>query len=162
MNRREFLRAGFGGLACAAVGGCRMFTGAKGDFDENLSVFVSDVHIKPDGYQLGRFRQVVSEILRMDPLPRNVVCFGDIARSFGKAEDYAASVGVWRELVDAGIRLTLGMGNRDRRERFLPVWPEYERRTRVPGRTVRCHPNRIRRDRYGILTIPDIGKEALI
>ena len=136
MNRRSFLKGAFSAGALAATGGCRMFTGAKGDFDENLTVFVSDVHVKPDGYQLERFSLVVAEILRMDPLPRNVVCFGDIARSFGKAEDYAASLGVWRELVDAGVRLTLGMGNHDRRERFLPVWPEYERRTRVPGRVV--------------------------
>ena len=136
MDRRGFLKGAFSAGTLATAGGCRMFTGAKCDYDANLAVFVSDVHIQPEGYQLDRFRRIVAEILRMDPLPRNVVCFGDIARSFGKAEDYAASVGVWRELVDAGIRLTLGMGNHDRRERFLPVWPEYERRTRVPGRIV--------------------------
>lgn len=151
MNRRDFLKSmgAFVSLAggSAAFGGCRMFTGARDDFDDNLTVFVSDVHVQPSGHQGAYFRKVVAEILRMDPLPRTVVCFGDIARSFGKAEDYETSLPIWRELTNAGIRLTLGMGNHDRRERFLPVWPEYERRTRVPGR---------------IVTVTDLGSCDLI
>ncbi len=36
-------------------------------------------------------------------------------------------------LVDAGIKLTIGMGNHDHRKAFLEVWPEYEKRTLIPG-----------------------------
>ncbi len=136
MQRSDFLKGAFAFGAFAPVAGCRLFTGADCDYDESLAILVSDPHVKPGGYQLDRLRGAVAEILRMNPLPRNVVCFGDIARSFGRREDYEAGRGPWQDLVNAGIRVTLGMGNHDRRRNFLEVWPEYERRTLVKGRIV--------------------------
>ena len=45
MNRRSFL--GKGALfAASALGGCRsLFTGSAADYDESLTVFLSDMHI---------------------------------------------------------------------------------------------------------------------
>ena len=128
MNRREFL----GGLVftagAASLGGCRGL-GFGGDaFDGTTTVFISDVHVHADSYQLERFRRVVNEILAMSPRPKNVVCFGDIAHLRGPVEDYRASRPEFQRLLDAGIRLTFGMGNHDRRANFLSVWPEYRER----------------------------------
>lgn len=136
MRRSDFLRGAFAFGAVTPVARRGLFTGADGDYDESLAILVSDPHVKPGGYQLARLREVVAEILRMNPLPRNVVCFGDIARSFGRREDYEAGKDPWLDLVNAGVRVTLGMGNHDRRRNFLEVWPEYSRRTLVEGRIV--------------------------
>jgi len=145
VNRREFLLTG----CAAAVSGCRLFTGAAADFDENLTVLLSDPHVSqlPDTHQLGEFQKTVAAILRMDPLPRNCVVFGDIARSYGLRADYETSVGPLRALEAAGIRLTLGLGNHDRRGHFLELWPEYAKRTRAPGR---------------IVTVADLGHADLL
>jgi len=48
---------------------------------------------------------------------------------------------VFREIVvdpleAVGIRVTLTMGNHDRRDAFLEVFPEYAKTTKVPGRIV--------------------------
>lgn len=118
----------------AVLGGCRMLETPARRFDDNLSVFVSDIHVLPDSYQRDRFAKVVDEILAMDPLPRNVVCFGDVAWVYGTRADYETSRPLLKRLVDAGISLTLGMGNHDHRRNFLDAWPEYADRTLVPGR----------------------------
>lgn len=138
VSRRSFVAGGSAAALATAATGCRLFTGAAKDYDGNLTVFLADLHVshKPESYQLGELRKVVAKILRMDPLPRNCVVFGDIVRSFGLKADYETSVSPLRELEAAGIRLTLGMGNHDRRGHFLELWPEYAKRTRVPGRIV--------------------------
>lgn len=146
MNRREFL-IGLG----AALGTSRgLFAARAVDFDENLAVFLSDVHVngldtfpvaatyhtagKPVKTCMRKwFSASVAEILRMDPLPRNVIIFGDLAYIKGRPEDYRRSYPELKLLVDAGIRLTIGMGNHDHRKEFLEVWPEYAKRTLIPG-----------------------------
>ena len=125
MNRREFLQGLAAAAGAASFGGCRSLCV---DFDGNTTVFISDVHVRPDGYQLERFTRVVDEILKLSPRPKNVVCFGDIAYLRGPVEDYRASRPQFQRLLDAGIRLTFGMGNHDRRANFLEVWPEYRDR----------------------------------
>ena len=81
--------------AAALAEGCVSTVGSSGGMDENLSVFISDLHIggaNPAlGYTHGRLDRVVGEILAMRPLPCRVVCFGDIALSYGLEADYAAS-----------------------------------------------------------------------
>ena len=132
MNRRAFI-----GGACLAVAaaGCRSVFGSR-THDENLTVFISDVHAKPDTYQLGRFERVIDEILAMDPLPRRVVCLGDLAWCYGCRADYEATRPLLERLAAAGVELTLGMGNHDHRANFLAVWPEYRRRLLVADRIV--------------------------
>ena len=141
MNRREFLKRAACFAAVPAFGGCRsFFSGKPGDFDADLMVFISDVHVttgdKCAQWQKKRAMAHVAEILRMDPLPRNVLCFGDLAYSYGTVEDYTVFKEIVKPLVDAGVKLTLAMGNHDRRSEFLKVFPEYEKTTKVSGRIV--------------------------
>ncbi len=72
----------------------------------------------------------------MSPLPKRAVVFGDLAYLFGRKEDYVTSAPYLKQLTDAGISVTIGMGNHDRRSAFLEVHPEYARSTKVPGRIV--------------------------
>ncbi len=142
-SRRDFLR-GLAALA-AATGGPRFCAAApspKLKFDEHLAVLLSDIHVNgldaPDGKPIkpdmrNSLAANVAEILRMDPLPRHVFVFGDIAHLHGRLADYKRSFPDLKLLVDAGIELTLGMGNHDHRKAFLEVWPEYAKRSLVPG-----------------------------
>lgn len=141
MDRREFLKRAACLASVPAFGGCRsLFSGKPGDFDDDLMVFISDVHVRPgeqcEQWQKKRAMAHVAEILRMDPLPRNVLCFGDLAYSFGTVADYDVFREIVRPLVDAGVKLTLTMGNHDRRREFLEVFPEYGKTTKVQGRIV--------------------------
>ena len=140
VDRRGFLREMVGASMGAALAGCAT-SAAKGRFDQALSVFISDLHIgganpKLD-YTHGKFMRVVDEILALRPLPARVVCFGDIALSYGLDADYAASKPMLQRLVDAGIELHLTMGNHDRRSNFLKHWPAYGKDQQVPGRFAR-------------------------
>ena len=135
MNRRDFLM----GAICAGAGaaGCRSLR-MDGEQDENLSVFISDLHVggksKRLSYTGDRLEKAVDGILAMRPLPKRVVCFGDIALTFGLAADYAASKPALKRIEEAGIELHLTMGNHDRRSAFLECWPEYGERALVPER----------------------------
>ncbi len=112
--------------------------------DPNLVAFISDLHVngmaegKPgkDCHQAEYLRKTVAEILALDPLPANVICCGDIAFLYGLPQDYALAKTILQPLYDAGIKVTLGMGDHDRRDNFLAVWPEYAESSPVPGRIV--------------------------
>lgn len=108
----------------------------KGRFDENLIVFLSDMHIQPGGHTPERFRKVVNEILAMRPLPRNVIGLGDLAHLYGREEDYRLARELFAPLEEAGIVVTHAMGNHDRRENFAKVFPEKASATRCPGYVV--------------------------
>jgi hypothetical protein len=134
ISRRDFCTAMTAAAAISASGAAKK---TAGDIDPSLSVFVADVHV-PEGrwWSHRLFDRVVNEILAMRPLPRNVVVFGDLALYWGVKSDYQGSKPYLKRLADAGIELTIGMGNHDRRSAFLEVWPEYAGRTLVPGRIV--------------------------
>ena len=140
VGRRGFLREMVGASMGVALAGCAT-PAAKDRFDDALSVFISDLHIgganpKLD-YTHGKLARVVDEILALRPLPARVVCFGDIALTYGLAADYAVSRPMLQRLIDAGIELHLTMGNHDRRSNFLKYWPEYGKDQLVPGRFTR-------------------------
>ena len=119
-------------------------------FDERLAVFLADVHVNGldvfvEPERKGKpiktcmrefFVKTVDEILAMRPRPRYVVVFGDIAYLNGRACDYARSKPQLKRLTDAGIRLTLGLGNHDHRAAFLDAWPEYRERTLLKDHVV--------------------------
>lgn len=137
-TRKEFIAS----LCAAALAPRRLFAAGKADFDDSLAVLLSDVHVNGNDENNGKkcsatmrywLRENVAEILRMDPLPRNVVIFGDLAYLHGRLVDYQRSYPDLKLLVDAGVKVTIGMGNHDHRKAFLEVWPEYEKRTLVPG-----------------------------
>ncbi|MBQ7188002.1 MAG: metallophosphoesterase [Kiritimatiellae bacterium] len=138
MKRRDFL--GLFGAAVAATGLPHpLFAKEKTDFDENLLVFLSDVHAGVAAKckcAREKFAESVKEILSMNPLPRNVLVFGDIAYLYGLGEDYDHSRPGFKLLEDAGIRVTIGMGNHDRRSEFAARWPEAATQSLVPGRFV--------------------------
>ena len=135
VDRRSFL--GLGSVATvSALAGCVTGSRRSVRHDPSLTVFVSDVHAKRGEHTFGRFERVVGRILDTDPLPARVVCLGDLAWCYGHRADYVDTRPVLDRLADAGIELTFGMGNHDRRENFLAVWPEYRQRMLVQDRIV--------------------------
>ena len=104
MNRREFL-SGLAVLGCQGVAlkaGTVFSTNPeslsatslapaakKGKFDDDTIVFISDLHTNPGGYQPERLIRTVNDILKMKPLPRNVIALGDLAYLTGKPTEYA-------------------------------------------------------------------------
>lgn len=137
ISRREFV---LGSAALPVLGGGRgLAAAAEGEFDDSLAVVVSDLHVgarKEFGYTREALVRTVDEILSMRPLPRHVICLGDVALSFGLEADYAVSKPILQRLVDRGIDLKMTMGNHDRRSAFLRHWPEYATSSPVPGRIV--------------------------
>ncbi len=149
MNRREFL----GGLAFLGCQGLALNAGAalssrgmmlaqdspaasaakKGKFDDDTVVFISDLHIKPGGWQPEHLVQTINDILKMNPLPRNIIALGDLAYLTGKPEEYALLREIIKPIERAGITLTLGMGNHDRRENFASAFPEYAAKSQLKG-----------------------------
>lgn len=143
---RRFLLVAFAVL----VLGPTAFAAEDAAFDERLAVFLADVHVNGlDAYvdQAKKGKPVkpcmreylvrsVDEILAMNPRPRYVIVFGDIAYLNGRACDYARSKPQLKRLTDAGIRLTLGLGNHDHRAAFFDAWPEYRERTLLKDHVV--------------------------
>lgn len=138
-------RAALGGAAAFAAAGCQsLFTERTPDFDEGLTLFIADVHVsgtEPEfAYTRERLAAFVAAVLARAPLPRRVVCFGDLARFHGRREDYALAVSLLKPLSDAGIELTVGLGNHDRHDLFFEHFPDAARRSPVPGAAVSVVP----------------------
>ena len=146
IGRRDFL--GLGAAAAASVFmpvlKADICADLRGDassarFDDNLVAFLADIHAGADkkcSVARRKFKETVDEILAMRPLPRNVLVFGDIAYRCGLGEDYDFSRPLFRKLEDAGIAVTIGMGNHDRRSEYAKRWPEAAAKSLVPGRYV--------------------------
>lgn len=133
MTRRSFLA---GATATAAVAGTAKAMMAP-TVDDSLSVFLSDLHVRdPQCHQYRYFAAIVDEILSLNPRPKHVVVFGDIAYTCGLKPEYETSRPLFRKLIDAGMDITFGMGNHDRRAAFLSVWPGYKNRILLPGKIV--------------------------
>jgi len=139
VSRRAFLR-GVAGVAIAGAGGCAGLPfAAKLRKDETLVALLSDCHVgnwRSPKYQGEKFAECVARVLALDPLPAKMIIPGDLAFLWGRKEDYALARQLLQPVVDAGIEVTIGMGNHDRRENFLEYWPEYAARSPVPGRLV--------------------------
>ncbi|MBQ3808939.1 MAG: metallophosphoesterase [Kiritimatiellae bacterium] len=138
--RRDFLK----GCAAAATGfvgvGCGIIPGFGSlRRDDTLIAVLSDCHVgnwrSPD-YQGVKLAECIARVLALDPLPAKMFILGDLAYLWGRREDYELSRRLLQPVLDAGIELTIGMGNHDRRENFLEIWPEYVGRSPVPGRIV--------------------------
>ena len=92
--------------------------------DENLVCIISDLHVRIGRYQEAQLVRTVDDILALNPLPKYVLCLGDIAFLTGKVEEYAAAKVQLDRLAAAGMQVTLTMGNHDRRANFAEVFPE--------------------------------------
>ncbi len=108
----------------------------SGKFDENLVVLISDLHCNPGKYQEEKLRGTIARILKLDPLPRNVVALGDLAYLVGLPHEYARLSEVVAPLEKAGINLTMAMGNHDRRGTFKEAFPKLAAKTKLEGRYV--------------------------
>ena len=149
MDRRKFLESmavlGAGSLALSASGAERLGRFALGvsrkkekpqEFDENLVCILSDLHVRPGGYQEKYFKSAIDDVLAFCPLPSYVLALGDIAYLTGRPEEYAAAKAQLDRLTDAGIRYTLAMGNHDRRANFAEAFPELAAASELPDRYV--------------------------
>lgn len=133
ISRRLFLS----GLTASAA--APLFAKQSSEFDENLVAFFSDTHIPgaaDPSYQRNKLTQTVAGVLSLCPLPRNVLIFGDFAHLTGLKADYEAAAKIIAPLSGAGIKVTIAMGNHDRRSPFLELYPDYTKTTQVPGRIV--------------------------
>lgn len=110
--------------------------GGRKGFDDDLVIFISDLHCNPDGYQPDKLRKVVAEILNMRPLPRNVISLGDNAYLTGQPREYEGLKSVLSPIEEAGINLTLAMGNHDRREEFRQAFPSIASKSLMNDRYV--------------------------
>ena len=134
MNRKEFLGA------VALLGGASLIPSSvmqaadgpapakkdKRKFDPSKTVLLSDIHISGEFNEEGTpvkypynptcLNLRIREILDMKPLPANVIVFGDVAWDYGLEEDYAYARKLLQPLEDAGIKVTLALGNHDRRD----------------------------------------------
>lgn len=122
----------------------------KRKIDPATAVLLSDIHISGEfvddksaeripkyyPYNPTCLKLRIAEILQMRPLPANVLVFGDVAWDYGLEEDYRYAAELLSELEQAGIKVTLGMGNHDRRAPFFKVFSEYTKSTKVDGRVV--------------------------
>lgn len=138
IERRAFLRLG-AAVAASFLVPRRLLADAAAEFDDNLIVFLSDVHAgvgKKCAVAREKFKETVAEILSMRPLPRNVLVFGDVAYTCGLGVDYDFSRPLFGKLEDAGMAVTIGMGNHDRRSEYAKRWPEAAAKSLVPGRYV--------------------------
>lgn len=117
---------------------------AASELDPALVAIISDTHVNglpPErlagfSWEAGLLRRTVEEILSLRPLPANVISLGDNACLWGMPEDYALVAELLAPLETAGIRVTLAMGDHDRRDNFLAQWPRYAETSPVPGRIV--------------------------
>lgn len=153
MNRKEFLNtvAILGGaslLPSSLLNAAESYAPEKRDrrrMDPSKTVLMSDIHIcgefkdgKPIKYPYNptSLNLRIEEILSMRPLPANVIVFGDVAWDYGLEEDYVYAAELLKPLEEAGIKVTMALGNHDRREPFFKVFPKYAEQTPVPGRAV--------------------------
>lgn len=137
MDRRTFLGSlaalGLGGVLTQASAATSFLEAAErkrpkrrfGKFDENHVVIISDLHTNPGGYQADRLRRTIADILKMKPLPLNVIALGDLAYLTGRTSEYTLLKEIIAPLEASGIRFTMAMGNHDRRENFAGVFPSY-------------------------------------
>jgi len=139
ITRRSFL--GGSVAAAVAVPSVRAGAASAAELDENLAVFFSDIHChgKTKGWrqhQHAILKRYVDEVLALRPRPAHAVVFGDFSASVGWVEDFRLAREILKPLEDAGIRMTYGMGNHDKRRNFLAVFPEYADRLLVKDRIV--------------------------
>lgn len=153
MTRREFLAAVAGFSATGLMGSfaedpSNRSAPLSGRLDPYAIGVISDIHTglpwSKQKYRTGReypwqpqaSQKLVAEILAMPNPPANVIGLGDISLAFGETEDYEIAADVLKPLSDAGIKVTLAMGNHDIRAEFSKFFPGYDKTTKVPGRFV--------------------------
>ena len=145
MKRRQFI----GTLAAAGILGAvekieatpvyktlEGISGMKAGLDENLIAFMTDIHLNPGGYQHERIKKVIADMLSADRRPAQLIILGDLACQSGSLEEYQALKEVIKPVEDAGIKITMTMGNHDWRPNFSEVFPDYAAKSKLSDRLV--------------------------
>lgn len=150
MDRRKFLGSmaalGLQGMLLDAAGAVSFIDSSSevfrrrkkkaGLFDENLVAIISDLHVNPEAYQPARLERTIADILALNPRPRNIIALGDLAYLTGKPSEYALLKDILKPLEGSGIRLTMAMGNHDKRRNFAEAFPEYAAASEMEDRFV--------------------------
>lgn len=143
----EFSRKEFVSMAFCAFGGAALSAPSFGKLktDPALVAFLSDCHVgnwKSTDYQGKKFADCIARVLRLKPLPGTIIIPGDLAYLWGRKEDYELSRKLLKPVFAAGIAVHVAMGNHDRRENFLELWPECADTSPVKGRVVSLVPGK--------------------
>jgi len=95
------------------------------DADPHRVALLSDSHIGEKAEEIARdcnmadrLKQVVAEVLKLDPKPACAVVNGDLAYKTGTAAEYALFAKLIDPVREAGIPLHLALGNHDHFDRF--------------------------------------------
>jgi 3',5'-cyclic AMP phosphodiesterase CpdA len=114
--------------ALMAAGGCAT---RKTTADGNHWALLSDIHIAADPdvthnkvNMTRNLRTATEEVLAWPEPVSGVLINGDLAYNSGKAEDYAAILGLLRPMREQGLPVHLALGNHDHRAHFWTAWPE--------------------------------------
>ncbi|MBO5941208.1 MAG: metallophosphoesterase [Kiritimatiellae bacterium] len=141
-TRRGFIfgAGAFGLMSCFPA------ENSKADFDDSLTVLMSDIHIACGAittkrgvqttHQNALFKKTVDRVLLMRPLPRRVVVLGDVSLWFGYSKDYEIAKSEISRLKAKGIEVYLATGNHDHRVPMGNMFPECISRSPVKGRFV--------------------------
>lgn len=106
--------------------------------DPKKIVFLADLHIGPDvPKHAENLKNIITEILAMNPRPAKIFILGDLVSTYGKSEEYQELKGLMAPLDAAGIPWFLVVGNHDTRERMFEVFPEKKLEvSEIPGKQV--------------------------
>lgn len=150
MKRKDFLTTmlALGGATLLPYNVASMAVAKRDNrrIDPAKFVIMSDIHICGELNESGESKyypnnpkclnQQIEDILSMRPLPANVIILGDVAWDYGLEEDYQFVAKLLEPLQQAGIKITMAMGNHDRRNAFLKTFPQYLDTTKVAHRVV--------------------------
>lgn len=135
LTRRKFLSGMLASSAAAmlpssAWAADEAKSGQK-QLDPNSWALFSDIHISEDragknrGVCMGDHLQAaIADVLRQPELPSRILINGDLALNSGKSGDYGVLLDLLKPAREAGIAVTLGLGNHDHRERFYAAFAD--------------------------------------
>jgi Icc protein len=118
ITRRRFLVAAGAIVVAPAVG-------RAAGVDPHRVAFLSDSHVGKKAEEVARecnmhdrLKQVVAEVVKLDPKPACAVVDGDLAYKTGTAAEYKSFGGLVEPVREAGVPLHLALGNHDHFGRF--------------------------------------------
>lgn len=128
LSRREFVTSIIG--AAGALSAMPTSAWAADPTVETLALY-SDIHIAADPQKVMRhvnmsdnLREVIKQTLTLSERPSHLLVNGDCACLTGQEGDYATLVGLLSPLREAGLPVTLALGNHDDRDQFVAAFTD--------------------------------------
>jgi len=118
ITRRRFLAASGAIVLAPALGRAAGVVPHRVAFLADSHVGEKSEEVARDCNMAGRLKQVVAEVVRLDPRPTCAVIDGDLAYRTGTAAEYRLFGSLVEPVREAGIPLHLGLGNHDHFTRF--------------------------------------------